>query len=160
VELPLVIMFAKLKRLNIRPSADPSDSEFLRRVYIDTIGLLPPEAEARAFFDSRDPAPAREPHRPAARPSGVRRAPSNSAPAHRFVTDLVLSQGAHLFGKAPSSFYNVSSTAIRAVPQSPLGKVDPGRFLRVRGLFCAGGSQRSLRERRGRHLFTWKRARS
>jgi Protein of unknown function (DUF1549) len=56
VELPLVMVFAKLKRLNIRPSADPSDSEFLRRVYIDTIGLLPPEAEARAFFDSRDPA--------------------------------------------------------------------------------------------------------
>src|SRR5713226_4027765 len=49
-------IFAKLKRLNIRPSADSSDSEFLRRVYIDTIGLLPSEAEARAFFDSRDAA--------------------------------------------------------------------------------------------------------
>jgi hypothetical protein len=50
------LVFAKLKRLNIQPSADSPDSEFLRRVYIDTIGLLPTEAEAKAFFDSRDPA--------------------------------------------------------------------------------------------------------
>src|SRR5437764_14933781 len=48
-------VFAKLRRLNIRPSALASDEQFLRRVYLDTVGLLPTEAEATAFIDSKDP---------------------------------------------------------------------------------------------------------
>ena len=36
-------IFAKLRRLNIRPSELASDEQFLRRVYLDTIGLLPTE---------------------------------------------------------------------------------------------------------------------
>lgn len=46
---------AKLRSLNIEPSPLCTDQEFLRRVYVDAIGTLPSEAEARAFLDSRDP---------------------------------------------------------------------------------------------------------
>jgi hypothetical protein len=43
-------VFAKLKRLNMVPSDLSSDSEFLRRVTIDTIGCLPTPEEVRAFL--------------------------------------------------------------------------------------------------------------
>jgi hypothetical protein len=43
-------VFAKLRKLNIIPSQLSSDSEFLRRVYIDTIGSLPTPDEVRAFL--------------------------------------------------------------------------------------------------------------
>jgi hypothetical protein len=132
-------VFAKLKRLNIRPSGDSSDSEFLRRVYIDTIGLLPTEAEARAFFESRDPEKrARTINQLLERPefaelwalkfselfragtyeSGpkgarivyewLRRSFLENKGWDKMVSELVLSQGAHFFGKQPSSFYNIS----------------------------------------------------
>jgi hypothetical protein len=132
-------VFAKLKRLNIRPSADSSDSEFLRRVYIDTIGLLPSETEARAFFDSHDPAKRAkvidqllerpefaelwalkfsELFRAGTYESGpkgarivyewLRRSLLENKPWDRIAAELLLSQGAHFFGKQPSSFYNIS----------------------------------------------------
>jgi hypothetical protein len=47
-------IFSKLRRLNIRPSELSTDEQFLRRVYLDTIGLLPKEAEAHAFLNSPD----------------------------------------------------------------------------------------------------------
>lgn len=43
---------AKLKELNLPPSPRSSDSEFLRRAFIDTIGTLPTAAEARGFLES------------------------------------------------------------------------------------------------------------
>ena len=46
---------AKLKALHIEPSGKCTDSEFLRRVFIDLIGTLPTESEARAFLDDRSP---------------------------------------------------------------------------------------------------------
>jgi hypothetical protein len=49
------LVFAKLEKLNIVPSDLSSDSEFLRRVYIDTIGSLPSPEEARAFLADKDP---------------------------------------------------------------------------------------------------------
>jgi hypothetical protein len=48
-------VFAKLRRLNIIPSDLASDSEFLRRITIDTIGTLPTPTEVRDFL--ADPRP-------------------------------------------------------------------------------------------------------
>ena len=44
------LVAAKLAKLNIAPSAPADDAEFLRRVYLDTIGTLPTAAEARKFL--------------------------------------------------------------------------------------------------------------
>jgi hypothetical protein len=48
-------VFAKLRRLNIVPSDPAGDTEFLRRVTLDTIGTVPTPAEIRAFLANRDP---------------------------------------------------------------------------------------------------------
>lgn len=45
----------KLRRLRIAPSGVCSDEEFLRRVYIDTIGLLPTVEEHDKFMADTDP---------------------------------------------------------------------------------------------------------
>jgi hypothetical protein len=44
------LVFAKLKKMQISPSAISSDSQFLRRVYFDVTGLPPTVAEAREFL--------------------------------------------------------------------------------------------------------------
>jgi hypothetical protein len=49
------LVYAKLKRLGIPPSDICSDPEFLRRVYLDVIGILPAAEEARAFLADHDP---------------------------------------------------------------------------------------------------------
>ena len=46
---------AKLKKLNVRPSELSSDSEFIRRVYLDTIGKLPTSDEVKEFLDDSKP---------------------------------------------------------------------------------------------------------
>lgn len=48
-------VFAKLKKLNVQPSAPTTDTEFLRRVYQDTIGRLPTPEEIRAFLADTHP---------------------------------------------------------------------------------------------------------
>jgi hypothetical protein len=48
-------VFARLKKLNVVPSELASDEEFLRRVYLDTIGQLPSPAEVRAFLKDGNP---------------------------------------------------------------------------------------------------------
>jgi hypothetical protein len=45
----------QLERLNLAPSPPAGDEEFLRRVFIDTIGTLPTAEEARAFFADSSP---------------------------------------------------------------------------------------------------------
>ena len=49
------LMYAKFKKLRIQPSDLCTDEEFLRRVTIDIIGLLPTSAEYDAFISSTDP---------------------------------------------------------------------------------------------------------
>jgi hypothetical protein len=44
------LVLKQLQRMNVRPSPPASDSEFLRRVYLDTIGTLPTVSEAREFL--------------------------------------------------------------------------------------------------------------
>jgi len=48
-------VFARLRRLNMVPSDLCTDSEFLRRVTIDTIGQLPSPADIRAFLEDKRP---------------------------------------------------------------------------------------------------------
>ncbi len=49
-------VFAKLNRMRISPSEPCTDAEFVRRAYLDTIGVLPTPAEAKAFLadESKD----------------------------------------------------------------------------------------------------------
>jgi hypothetical protein len=49
------LVFAKQQELQLNPAPLASDAVFLRRVYLDTIGVLPSADEARAFLDSHDP---------------------------------------------------------------------------------------------------------
>lgn len=49
-------VFTKLRKLNMIPSAVTSDEEFLRRVTIDTIGILPTPDEVRTFVADKDAA--------------------------------------------------------------------------------------------------------
>lgn len=48
------LVLEKLAALNLPPSPKSDDSEFLRRVYLDTIGLLPTVDEVRTFLDDTD----------------------------------------------------------------------------------------------------------
>jgi hypothetical protein len=48
-------VFNKLAALRIPPSPLCSDTEFLRRAYLDTIGVLPTPTEVRAFLADRRP---------------------------------------------------------------------------------------------------------
>lgn len=50
-----VHVFKKLREMNVAPAPLSSDQEFVRRVFLDTIGLLPTPAEVRKFLD--DPLP-------------------------------------------------------------------------------------------------------
>jgi hypothetical protein len=49
------LVFAQLKELRLKPADLAPDNVFLRRAYLDAIGVLPTPAEARAFLASTDP---------------------------------------------------------------------------------------------------------
>jgi hypothetical protein len=49
------LVLAKLASLNIPPSPPACDSEFLRRAYVDTIGVLPTADEVRTFLNDTSP---------------------------------------------------------------------------------------------------------
>ncbi|MCX6836583.1 MAG: DUF1553 domain-containing protein [Verrucomicrobia bacterium] len=46
-------VLTKLRELNIPPSARATDAEFIRRAFLDTIGVLPTTDEARAFLTDK-----------------------------------------------------------------------------------------------------------
>jgi len=48
-------LFARLRLLRIAPSPVCSDTEFIRRAYLDAIATLPTPEEVRAFLADRDP---------------------------------------------------------------------------------------------------------
>ncbi len=48
-------VFAKLNRMRIAPSEPATDADFLRRVYLDVIGVLPTPEESRAFLGDASP---------------------------------------------------------------------------------------------------------
>jgi hypothetical protein len=48
------LVLARLKELGIPPSGPCTDEEFVRRVHLDVIGLLPTPEEARAFAADKD----------------------------------------------------------------------------------------------------------
>jgi hypothetical protein len=50
-----MLVFRKLRQLNIVPSDLADDAEYLRRVYLDVIGTLPTPAETRAFLADQRP---------------------------------------------------------------------------------------------------------
>lgn len=50
-----MLVFGRLRELGIQPSSLCSDAVFVRRVYLDVIGLLPSAAEAETFIKSTDP---------------------------------------------------------------------------------------------------------
>ena len=47
------LVLDKLARMRIEPSENATDAEFLRRAFLDVIGILPAPAEARRFLDDR-----------------------------------------------------------------------------------------------------------
>jgi len=47
-------VLTKLRELNIPPSERATDAEFIRRAFLDTIGVLPSPEETRAFFAEDD----------------------------------------------------------------------------------------------------------
>jgi len=49
------LVLAQLERLGLEPSPPADDSEFVRRVHLDTIGRLPTADETRAFLADADP---------------------------------------------------------------------------------------------------------
>ena len=56
------LVLEKLQSLNIPPSPSAGDNEFIRRAFIDTIGVLPTADEVRAFAADPAPAPAKRDH--------------------------------------------------------------------------------------------------
>ncbi|HUG92466.1 MAG TPA: DUF1553 domain-containing protein [Planctomycetaceae bacterium] len=49
------LVLAKLRELNLPPSPPASDAEFLRRAFLDTIGILPTVEETRLFLADNSP---------------------------------------------------------------------------------------------------------
>ena len=49
------MVLEKLRELNIPPSSRCSDSDFIRRAFLDTIGVLPTVAETRQFLADKNP---------------------------------------------------------------------------------------------------------
>jgi len=130
-------VFDKLDSLHIEASGLSSDEQFLRRVYVDTVGMLPTPQEAETFLQSRGSekrsklidrlllrpefadlwalkytelfrAGTREAGPKAARIifDYLKRSFQENKPYDKLVTELLLSQGPHLY--STGSFWNVT----------------------------------------------------
>lgn len=49
------LVLTQLQQLRLKPSRRTNDSEFIRRVYLDTTGVLPTVEETKKFLANRDP---------------------------------------------------------------------------------------------------------
>src|SRR5262249_15759435 len=56
IDPPVVPNLPNLNRMKLTPSPPATDEEFLRRVYLDLIGVQPRPDEVRAFLADKDPA--------------------------------------------------------------------------------------------------------
>ncbi len=66
-------VFAKLNRMRIMPSELSSDAEFIRRVYLDCVGILPPPEDVKRLPERPVAPEAIGPGRPPARSPGIPR---------------------------------------------------------------------------------------
>ena len=64
-------VFAKLRGLRMKPAPLTDDSTFLRRVYLDVLGVLPTVSETRTFLADNDPNKRADTDRPPARATRV-----------------------------------------------------------------------------------------
>jgi hypothetical protein len=90
----------KLRELNIPPSEKAGDAEFLRRAFLDTIGVLPTPEETRAFL-----ADASNDKRDRLIESLLKRPEFVDYWSHRW-SDLLLVNGDKLMPQAMWSYYN------------------------------------------------------
>src|SRR5262245_13503636 len=49
------LIAARWVEAGVKPAAPTDDAEFLRRVYLDVAGKIPPVSEVRRFLDDRSP---------------------------------------------------------------------------------------------------------
>jgi len=119
------VILDKLASLNVAPSPPASDAEFLRRVFVDTIGVLPTAEEARGFL--ADDAPDK---RDALIDSLLARPEFVDYWAYKW-SDLFLVNGQKLPGPAMWSYYTWLRNHVEA--NTPWDEV-------VRDLLTASGS--------------------
>ena len=163
--------------MNVIPSGLSADNEFLRRVYLDTVGVLPTLEETEDFLASNDPQKRSQLiDRLLERPEfaelwatkfcdlfrvglldqgvkgsrlfydWIRKAVREDKPYDEFATEIITATG-NLWFNPTANFYYITENSepenfatninqvflggqagMRALPQSPLGEVDAGRF--------------------------------
>jgi hypothetical protein len=93
-------VFAKLNRMRVKPSEPCTDPEFIRRVYLDAIGILPTPDEVKAFLADPDPAKrAKLVDRLLARPEFADFWTLKFADVLRSNSRLIQAKGAHVFNR-------------------------------------------------------------
>jgi hypothetical protein len=102
------LVLDKLRQLNLPPSGPATDAEFLRRAYLDTIGVLPTADEAKAFLvDTAPDKRAKLVESLLARPEYV------DYWSYKWC-DLLLVSSKKLKGPAVWSFYNAIREAVES----------------------------------------------
>jgi hypothetical protein len=94
------LILEKLRDLNLQPSSRCTDEDFLRRAFLDTVGVLPTADEARTFLASTSPR-----KRDELIEALLRRPEFVDYWAHKW-SDLLLVNGDRLAAPAMWSFYN------------------------------------------------------